>query len=71
MGVGIIFRAKAPHKKSKIMNAPDRFLTWRWEEEPEDEVEENEMETNLSHRPGKLYTLKKQFRRKSPKPVTF
>jgi 8-oxo-dGTP diphosphatase len=25
----------------------------------------NEMETNLSHRPGKLYSLKKQFRRKS------
>jgi DNA-directed RNA polymerase II subunit RPB11 len=23
------------------MNAPDRFLTWRWEEEPEDENEEN------------------------------
>ena len=27
----------------------------------------NEMETNLSHRPGKLYSLKKQFRRKSAK----
>ena len=25
----------------------------------------NEMETNLSHRPGKLYGLKKQFKRKS------
>lgn len=30
----------------------------------------NEMETNLSHRPGKLYALKKQFRRKSNKVVT-
>lgn len=28
------------------MNAPDRFLTWRWEEEPEDENEENEMDIN-------------------------
>jgi 8-oxo-dGTP diphosphatase len=27
----------------------------------------NEMETNLSHRPGKLYGLKKQFKRKSTK----
>lgn len=27
----------------------------------------NEMETNLSHRPGKLYALKKQFKRKSNK----
>lgn len=27
----------------------------------------NEMETNLSHRPGKLYGLKKQFKRKSAK----
>jgi 8-oxo-dGTP diphosphatase len=27
----------------------------------------NEMETNLSHRPGKLYSLKKQFKRKSTK----
>lgn len=27
----------------------------------------NEMETNLSHRPGKLYALKKQFKRKAPK----
>ena len=27
----------------------------------------NEMETNLSHRPGKLYALKKQFKRKSTK----
>jgi 8-oxo-dGTP diphosphatase len=27
----------------------------------------NEMETNLSHRPGKLYSLKKQFKRKSNK----
>jgi 8-oxo-dGTP diphosphatase len=27
----------------------------------------NEMESNLSHRPGKLYGLKKQFKRKSPK----
>ena len=30
----------------------------------------NEMETNLSHRPGKLYGLKKQFKRRSNKPVT-
>lgn len=30
----------------------------------------NEMETNLSHRPGKLYALKKQFRRKSNKVAT-
>ena len=29
----------------------------------------NEMETNLSHRPGKLYGLKKQFKRKSPRAV--
>jgi 8-oxo-dGTP diphosphatase len=29
----------------------------------------NEMETNLSHRPGKLYALKKQFKRKAPKPA--
>ncbi|HEX7904422.1 MAG TPA: NUDIX domain-containing protein [Chitinophagaceae bacterium] len=27
----------------------------------------NEMETNLSHRPGKLYSLKKQYKRKSIK----
>lgn len=27
----------------------------------------NEMESNLSHRPGKLYSVKKQFRRKSSK----
>ena len=27
----------------------------------------NEMETNLSHRPGKLYSLKKEFRRKPAK----
>jgi 8-oxo-dGTP diphosphatase len=27
----------------------------------------NEMETNLSHRPGKLYSLKKQYKRKSVK----
>ncbi|MBC7947452.1 MAG: NUDIX hydrolase [Chitinophagaceae bacterium] len=27
----------------------------------------NEMETNLSHRPGKLYALKKQYRSVSPK----
>jgi 8-oxo-dGTP diphosphatase len=32
----------------------------------------NEMETNLSHRPGKLYSLKKQFKRKSNKtPVLY
>jgi 8-oxo-dGTP diphosphatase len=30
----------------------------------------NEMETNLSHRPGKLYALKKQFKRKSNKVAT-
>lgn len=30
----------------------------------------NEMETNLSHRPGKLYALKKQFKRKSNKVTT-
>lgn len=29
----------------------------------------NEMETNLSHRPGKLYGLKKQFKRRSNKVV--
>ena len=27
----------------------------------------NEMETNLSHRPGKLYGLKKQYKRKQLK----
>jgi 8-oxo-dGTP diphosphatase len=27
----------------------------------------NEMESNLSHRPGKLYALKKQFRSKNVK----
>ena len=29
----------------------------------------NEMETNLSHRPGKLYSLKKQFRKKVVRPT--
>jgi 8-oxo-dGTP diphosphatase len=28
----------------------------------------NEMETNMSHRPGKLYALKKQFRQRGSKP---
>jgi 8-oxo-dGTP diphosphatase len=30
-------------------------------------VDLNEMESNLSHRPGKLYSVKKQYRRKSAK----
>lgn len=30
----------------------------------------NEMESNLSHRPGKLYGLKKQFKRKSSKALS-
>jgi DNA-directed RNA polymerase II subunit RPB11 len=36
------------------MNAPDRFLTWRWEEEPDDETEESEREANIppSNVPG-------------------
>ena len=29
----------------------------------------NEMETNLSHRPGKLYGMKKQFKRRSNKAI--
>ena len=28
------------------MNAPDKFLTWRWEEEAEDETEDFEQEVN-------------------------
>ena len=29
------------------MNAPDKFLTWRWEEDPIDEAEEFESDPNL------------------------
>jgi DNA-directed RNA polymerase II subunit RPB11 len=36
------------------MNAPDRFLTWRWEEEPEDDLDENDVDANIppSNVPG-------------------
>jgi DNA-directed RNA polymerase subunit L len=46
-----------------MANAPDRFLTWRWEEEPNENDNDMEISTNLVAPPPKRLQYTKDSKR--------